>query len=1597
MGEIFERTIPDEALTWTGERLTAGAGVQVEIEHLHRYLMARHLARDLDVLDVASGEGYGSALLAQTARSVIGIEIDPASIAHAERSYNMPNLRFIGGDARDLPLPDASVDLVVSFETIEHFYEHERFLAEVRRVLRPSGSFLVSSPERDVYSPGGSEPNPFHVRELTRAEFTTLLARHFQYVQIQGQRPLVGTALIAEGSPAPLQITFERRGSRFETSIGLSRAVYLVALASDTESQVLPDSLFIETSAVEQLLSEIPALREESRRRSEALDEAAGYARDLEREIAKRERSRIEAEVTLAAERARTEAEAALAAERARAEIEAALATERARAEAEAALAAERARAEAEAALAAERARAEAEAALAAERARAEAEAALAAERARAEAEALHLKNKLAQQTQAYEILGESRRRAEQKLVATLATQHDLTTRTRDLIADLAARNEALQNATGRLGISEEQNRNLRHAVLDSATSIRLLEKENETLQRTNADNATRLQAVLSSSSWRVTRPVRTALYNRPTFRRLVRRITKTVWWTLTLQLPARLAARRLPGQQQTLALPLLITATQPWDAATPPLYEPLKVFVQKPSPAEVVSVGPQPSHINELDPKGKKALVEFANEELREYLASGERLRFTVHAEPDVSILIVVWNKAHFTLRCLRALHVAQERIEVIIVDNASTDATAEMLSRMENVRVIRNDINEGFLLATNCAALAARGRTLLLLNNDAFIRPGAIATAAAALDTAPDIGAVGGRLVLPDGTLQEAGSIIWSDASTLGYARGASPEVGEAMFRRDVDYCSGAFLMTQRATWERLGGFDPCYAPAYYEEADYCMRLRELGLRTVYEPMAVADHFEFGSEGKQGDVVALSLRNRKLFRHRHAARLNADHLPPSAANILAARDAARPRRRRLLVVDDLVPLAALGSGFPRAREILVDAVALGWCVTFYPTNQLIVDWSEAQRELPASVEIVVNGARTGLASFLGSRPGYFDTVLVSRPHNIVPVREALRGEPNRETGVRLIYDAEALFSMRELAQAEVQGGAMTPTRSEALISSEVALCEGVDAIVCVTEAEAAIFRDRLPGRDLVPVHILSHPTEESANTPEFAERYGFLFVGRLLETASPNWDGLLWFVRECWPCIRAKLPGVTLTVVGKLHPDHANLAAPGVRLVGGLDDLRPVYDAARIFVAPVRFAAGVPIKILEATAAGLPTVGTRLMARQTNLLPGVGIVAENDPVALADAAVNLHEDPIAWTIIRNTAQECVRRDHSAAGFRQSLREILEGMGTALPATLSNADFLQAAGKSDNDAHRVARVKAVWGTAPPSSEAEQWSRFPLSHPTVKAAMNRRATGSADRDGYWLLRQYLIQANVRLPIERAASLCCGAGALERGLVQQGIISRCTGYDLAAGALDAARAAAAAEHFDGLTYVSRDLERDGLCEDVLDLVIAHQGVHHISNLESVFDAVRATLRPGGIFHLDEFVGPNRFQWTDRQIEEMTAWITSLPECYRTTQAGVVKMSVGRATVEDMLAHDPSEAVRSSAIERLVSDRFEILERRSLGGSLTMMAMADIGHNFDPTSTEAVTHIERLLKREDELMLSGELESNFVVLIARRPAS
>lgn len=327
MGEIFERPAPPEALAWTGERLTTAVSGAIEIEHLHRYFFARELCRGQDVLDVASGEGYGAALLAPIARTVTGVEIDPASVAHAARSYQRDNLAFVRGDARALPLGSASVDVVVSFETLEHLVEHELFLREVKRVLRPGGLLVLSTPDRDVYSPAGSPANPYHAKELTRAEFAELLGATFATLAIYAQRPIVGSLLLTEGGAAKV-VSFERRGTgHYEASVGVPRAPYLVIVASDGELPEPVASAFFETDRVGELLDDAPerqhlisALERERAEYAARLSDAAARLQAAEEE-ARSALARADAAAADRSEAAEREASARLDVERLAAEL----------------------------------------------------------------------------------------------------------------------------------------------------------------------------------------------------------------------------------------------------------------------------------------------------------------------------------------------------------------------------------------------------------------------------------------------------------------------------------------------------------------------------------------------------------------------------------------------------------------------------------------------------------------------------------------------------------------------------------------------------------------------------------------------------------------------------------------------------------------------------------------------------------------------------------------------------------------------------------------------------------------------------------------------------------------------------------------------------------------------------------------------------------------------------------------------------------------------------------------------------------------------------------------------------------------------------
>ena len=516
--------------------------------------------------------------------------------------------------------------------------------------------------------------------------------------------------------------------------------------------------------------------------------------------------------------------------------------------------------------------------------------------------------------------------------------------------------------------------------------------------------------------------------------------------------------------------------------------------------------------------------------------------------------------------------------------------------------------------------------------------------------------MGAVGGRLVFPDGRLQEAGSIIWNDGSCLGYGRGDSPTAPQYSYVRDVDYCSAAFLLTPRDVFFELGEFDGRYQPAYYEDADYCVRLWKAGRRVVYDPRVLVTHFEFASSTSSAAATAMQLERRALFADVHHEWL-AGQVPPATDGVLRARDRHRTGQR-ILVIDDRVPHASVGFGDPRAIALLRSLVDLGHSVTLFPVSVVDEDWARIYEDIPREVEVLRGYGGRRLVPLFRERAGYYDCIIVSRSHNMALLRAKL-GEPGRwMRDTRVIYDAEAITAIRDVGRRRLLGEDVRDAEANRLVAAELDLARGVDAVLAVSGEEQRQFEGVAAGR----VHVVGHAVEVTPTMRPFHERAGILFVGAFHEL-SPNGDAAIWFTKHVLPALRARVGDVRFTIVGQDPPaELIGLDAEGVRVLGGVADLRPLYDEARVFVAPTRFASGIPLKVIHAAAHGLPVVATSLLAKQLAWQDGRELLQADSPDDFAIACATLHEDPVLWDRVRTNALGRTAGDYSTDAFTNAL-----------------------------------------------------------------------------------------------------------------------------------------------------------------------------------------------------------------------------------------------------------------------------------------------------------------------------------------------
>lgn len=662
--------------------------------------------------------------------------------------------------------------------------------------------------------------------------------------------------------------------------------------------------------------------------------------------------------------------------------------------------------------------------------------------------------------------------------------------------------------------------------------------------------------------------------------------------------------------------------------------------------------------------PSLKDIHTHFARIALDAFLASGARLKVPQFPRVDVSILLVLHNRAELTLACLNSILASQDvSYEIVVVDNASTDRSHQLLDRIEGARILRNETNVGFGAAVNQAALEARGEYVLLLNNDTQLLGNSLEAAVRHISADPGVGAVGAKIVLLDGSLQEAGSIIWQDGTALGYGRGDSPLSAPYMFRRDVDFCSGAFLLTPRRLFLRHGGFDPRYNPAYYEDVDYCAQLWRDGWRVVYDPDVALLHYESASSASPEAAQALMHQKRALFVEKHQSWLALKH-PAAGGKVVAARTASS-KRKRILLIDELIPFNSLGAGYPRANRLLHELRGMGHQVTLYPLFSRNEQWPAIYDELPRDLEVMLGYEVPRLREFLMERRGEYDLLFISRPTCMRAVRELFQQHPDLAKTANIVYDAEALFCLREAKQYELQGTPFTASVLQERIAEEVKLAEGCFSVVSVSPAEAKHFQ-RL---GFQRVHILSHAVEAVPGDKPFADRQGLLFVGPIHHPQSPNGDSTRWLLEEVVPRLKGQVARPALTLAGMWCPDAlpAGTDCSSARILGKVPDLWQIYNEARVFVAPTRFSAGIPLKAIEAAAHGVPMVATPLVAEQLNWRHERELLVADGPQEFARQCLRLHQDADLWQRLRDGALRAAQRECSREAFAKNLKHILD------------------------------------------------------------------------------------------------------------------------------------------------------------------------------------------------------------------------------------------------------------------------------------------------------------------------------------------
>ncbi|MGI4746040.1 MAG: glycosyltransferase [Janthinobacterium lividum] len=629
--------------------------------------------------------------------------------------------------------------------------------------------------------------------------------------------------------------------------------------------------------------------------------------------------------------------------------------------------------------------------------------------------------------------------------------------------------------------------------------------------------------------------------------------------------------------------------------------------------------------------------------------------LAFVQQDAPQVSIIIPIYGHLHETWRCLATIMLMTETVtyEVIVADDRPSRPVAPIL-RASGITVIINNENQGFLANCNSAAKRARGPDILFLNNDTTVRQNWLAPMVAVMNDDVRVGLVGCKLLNPDGSVQEAGGIIYSTGWGDPFGSRDVATRGCYNYARDVDVVTGACFMVRQSLFDRLGGFDGRYNPAFYEEFDLATSIRNAGYRIVYQPASEVYHHGSASYGIEVRDRQ-TLKNHAVFCKKWATLLA--HQPAPEDPPFLSRQRPSPRGT-ILVVDDKVPEYDKHAGAVTLFQYLGLFRELGLRVVYAPHDG---EPAEPYTRVLQQRGIEVLHRPDTLHNWIRKNGCFVDFVWVARPDVTAPIMPWLK----RHTGAKILYYTHDLHYLREQRRYQLEGNVWALQESERLKPIELAIFGEVDCVMTPSEDEAREILREVPDANVVVIPPYLYGDTTIVGAPDdLAERQDIIFIGGFDHT--PNVDAAIWLVQDIMPLVWQERPETTLWIVGNVPP-HSVKALEGarVRVTGFVPDLDPYLQRGRVSLNPLRYGAGVKGKIVTSLQAGIPVVTTPCGNEGIQLRDGQDALIGESAAELAEAALRLLRDPALCDRLIQSGADVVRTRFSKELARRRLREL--------------------------------------------------------------------------------------------------------------------------------------------------------------------------------------------------------------------------------------------------------------------------------------------------------------------------------------------